>query len=100
MAIKPPTKKNSADNQQSRVHVEDEARMEEVISKGGGLTNNPPAEKPKIKSLTVRIMSDRLDVLNQLRDERPKSAFSKRPGVSLENWLMEAIEEKIERDQQ
>ena len=79
-----------------------ERKIEEVISRGSTTVAGRGAsevEVPTVKNFNIRIMSDRLNVVNHLRDLRPKKPLSPKPGISLQDWVLEAIEEKIKREQ-
>ncbi|GHB87319.1 hypothetical protein [Persicitalea jodogahamensis] len=102
MSITPPPKRKGATDQAPSLNIASERKMEEVINRGStAVASRLSSEKdqPTVKNFNVRIMSDRLNVVNSLRDLRPKKPLSPKPGISLQDWVLEAIEEKIKREQ-
>jgi hypothetical protein len=101
MAITPPPRRKGLTDQDPSAKAATEQKIEEVISRGSTTVANSPdseTETPTVKNFNVRIMSDRLKVVNGLRDQRPKNPLSPKPGISLQDWVLEAIEEKIKRE--
>ena len=52
------------------------------------------------KNFNIKLMEIELSQINGLRQQRPKPRGQKRPGISLQEWLLEAIHEKIEREKE
>ena len=78
-----------------------EAEIEAVINKGGSTTKG--AEKPPESDDTVKFFNLRLTVgfLNKIasfREKRPRKLASPKLGISTHDWIIEAIEEKMERE--
>lgn len=102
MPITPPPKRKGATDQAPSSKKASERKMDEVINRGSTtVASRLDSEKEllTVKNFNVRIMSDRLNEVNSLRDLRPKKPLSPKPGISLQDWVLEAIEEKIKREQ-
>lgn len=99
MPVTPPPRRKPATAPVSAQKKISENEIEEIIGRGSStVASEPVSEAPTIKNFNVRILSDRLDAVNKLRKKRPKKSMSPKPGISLQDWMMEAIEEKISRD--
>ena len=102
MPITPPPRRKGATDKAPSSNEASERKMDEVISRGSTTVAARPGsegEEPTVKNFNVRIMSDRLNEVNELRDQRPKKPLSPKLGISLQDWVLEAIEEKIKREQ-
>ena len=96
----PPPRRKPATEPVAEPKKASEKDIEAIIGRGGSsVSKDSSAESPTIKNFNVRILSDRLDAVNALREKRPKKALSPKLGISLQDWMMEAIEEKIRRDE-
>lgn len=78
----------------------DEKKIEAVINRGS-TSLGPEAEVPavKIKNFNIKLPSTTLTVIDELRAKRPRKPTSPKLGISTQDWLLEAIEEKIQREQ-
>ncbi len=76
-----------------------EKKIQAVINKGGSViqADDPPKEDT-FKNFNIRILESELQAINQLREKRPKARGQKRSGISLHDWIIEAIQEKTERE--
>jgi hypothetical protein len=74
-----------------------EQKTLDVINKGGKPTKTTTNGKG-YKNFNIRIFDEEMAAINDLRALRPKPRRGTRLGISLHDWLVEAIEEKIERD--
>ena len=79
-----------------------EAQIEAVINKGGS-TTTAKAEKLIENEDTVKFFNLRLTVgvLNKIasfREKRPRKLASPKLGISTHDWVLEAIEEKMQRE--
>lgn len=70
--------------------------IEEIINKGGSSIQDhrKATTADEIKRMTLRLFTDLGDRINALREHRKGSQK-----VSLHGWIIEAIEEKLERDE-
>lgn len=91
----PPVKNPSPDLVTKR--GTDEKKISAVINKGGSPTK-APVSLTAFKNFNIRILEVELEKINRLRELRPKGRGLKRPGISLHDWIIEAIQEKLERE--
>lgn len=88
-----------------------DTKLQEFIVKGGKVkdevtpssapANTPmlaPLEPEAFKNFNIKIVESQMAAINALREKRPKPVGQKSPGISLHNWLLEAITEKLDRD--
>jgi hypothetical protein len=93
-----------------------EAEVEKMISKGAAGKKPkiapavleqlaPAAEKPKrnhakpgYKQINIPLLEAEIENINQLRALRPIPRGSTRLAVSIQNWIVEAVAEKLVRD--
>ena len=99
MAIsKPPVRKAPA-AAISDQPVPDEKKIEAVINRGSTrLTTETEAETVVIKNFNIKLTSTMLRVIDELRAKRPRKPTSPKLGISTQDWLLEAINEKIMRE--
>lgn len=84
----PATKKPAAAN---------EKKISEIINKGGSLTKIETGDADEIKNFNIKILAGELKAINALRAKLPKGR-GKRLAISLHDWIVLAIQEKIARD--
>jgi hypothetical protein len=76
-----------------------EKKILDIINKGG----KPTAEinsfeiDDSVKGITVKLMSSEMETIKELRDKRP-ALRGKKITISLHDWIVEAVQEKIERE--
>ncbi|MBO0952862.1 hypothetical protein [Fibrella forsythiae] len=75
-----------------------EAEIEAIINKGGS-----PAPKQDVNPETIRHVNTRLTEglirqIDALRASRPRKMGSPKMGISLRDWIVEAVVEKLERE--
>lgn len=76
-----------------------EKRISDIINKGGSTTKaTEPSDPDKLKNFNIKILESELQTINELRQKRPKARGQKRLGISLHDWLIEAIKDKIEKE--
>jgi len=80
-----------------------EEKIEAVINRGSTIVNSDPASKQesepeRIKNFNIRITSSMLQEIDALRAKRPRKPTSPKLGVSTQDWLLEAVQEKLQRD--
>lgn len=100
MAVSPPPKKvASAKAGEQQTTKEQEKKIEEIINRGSTTVGKIDTLQPRqIKNFNIKIMSDQLATVDQLRAKRPRKPTSPKLAVSLQDWIIEAIEEKIYRE--
>ena len=78
-----------------------EKKIQEFINQGGGATAKGRQEQVSedaTKSIKLILKATEMDAIKQLRDQRPKNR-SRKITISVHDWVLEAIEEKIIREQ-
>ena len=94
----PPKKKTSADASTNGVKpskVSDKA-IDAIINRGGSSIAKPDAEPESIKQFNIKLMSGTLNTIHALRAKRPRKPISPKLAISLNDWILEAIDAKIE----
>lgn len=85
-----------------RKKVATEAEIEAVINKGGSTTTNnaekSPSDENAVKFFNLRLTSGVLKRIEELRAKRPRKLASPKLGISTHDWMLEAIEEKMQRE--
>jgi hypothetical protein len=93
----PPKKKADPAISAEQTTMGQEKKIDEIINRGS--TTVGKAESPEqIKNFNIKIMSGQLVTVDQLRAQRPRKPTSPKLAVSLQDWIIEAIEEKIQRE--
>lgn len=92
----PPKKENTT---RAINHNVDEKKIQEVINRGGSTGKISIDTKDyTIKTISIKLTAETLDIIGQLCDKRQK-----RPGRKLAmakyDWIVEAVNEKLEREQ-
>jgi hypothetical protein len=59
--------------------------------------NHPDAVQ--LKNFNIKIPADTLTSIDEVRAKRPRKPTSPKLGISTQDWLLEAIAEKLEREQ-
>jgi hypothetical protein len=79
--------------------VPDEKKIEAVINRGSSqLTADTEVESVVIKNFNIKLTSTMLRLIDDLRAKRPRKPTSPKLGISTQDWLLEAINEKITRE--
>lgn len=76
----------------------DEKKIEAVINRGS-TSLVLEATDIKLKNFNIKIPAATLTVIDELRAKRPRKLTSPKLGISIQDWLIEAIQEKIQREQ-
>lgn len=97
MAVSAPPKKKESP---AKVDEQDKT-IESIISRGSStVVKATPPEPERIKNFNLKIMAGQLAAVAELRAQRPRKPMSPKLAISLQDWILEAIEEKIEREQE
>ena len=84
-----------------RSRVTTEADIEAIINKGGAVAVKAPAQEidpETIRHVNTRLTEGIIRQIDTLRASRPRKMGSPKLGVSLRDWIVEAVVEKLERD--
>lgn len=99
MAVSAPPKKKPANAIEPTAKPSDK-KIDEIINRGSSTVAAAEQQQAPetVKNFNVKILSSRLAAIDELRAKRPKNPISPKLGVSLQDWMIEAIEEKIKRE--
>lgn len=98
MAIsKPPVRK--APEAVQPAPTPDEKQIEAVINRGSSSLAATETTDVKLKNFNIKLPAATLTVIDELRAKRPRKPTSPKLGISTQDWLLEAIQEKIQREQ-
>ena len=75
-----------------------EAEIEAMISRGGDVPKKEASDPETIRHVSARLTDGILRQIDALRASRPRKMGSPKMGISLRDWIVEAILEKLERD--
>ena len=92
-----------------------EAEIDAVINKGGkaAAETDPepepvaepataekaaPADLNATKSIKLIMTSEEMETIKQLRSKRPQRSRNRKITISVHDWVIEAVQEKIERE--
>lgn len=79
-----------------------EKKIRDVINRGGSTTlvsRQSSKEKVELKGINVKFTVGEIDTIKALRAIRPiENRNSSKMSVSLHDWIVEAVQEKIKRD--
>ncbi|UOQ69828.1 hypothetical protein [Hymenobacter volaticus] len=98
MAISKPPVRKSPDATVPALPVPDEKKIEEVINRGSSQVVTE-TEAVTIKNFNIKVTAETLKMIDELRAKRPRKPTSPKLGISTQDWLLEAINEKILREQ-
>lgn len=74
-----------------------EKKINEVLNRGLNTAKSQEVLNDKAKSFSLDIMESQLKIIGELCDKRPKKP-GRRISLSKQDWIMEAVIEKIERE--
>jgi hypothetical protein len=77
--------------------IVDEKKILAVINKGGSPVSSVEDEH-EIKQINIKLLGKEINAIRELRMRRPKQRGAKRLAISLHDWIIEAVNEKIARD--
>lgn len=98
MAVSPPPRKNAAAPEPPARKLDDK-KIEAIINRGSSSLASGSPEPPQIKNFNIKITADTLAKIDEMRAKRPRKLTSPKLGISTQDWLLEAITEKLEREQ-
>ncbi|MCE7073707.1 hypothetical protein LZG74_25590 [Dyadobacter sp. CY327] len=79
--------------------VVSEKQIEAIINKGGRATvESAPSDPGATKSIKLIMTAEEMEAIKKLRDKRPPVSRSRKITISVHDWVVEAIQEKIERE--
>lgn len=101
-SVLPSNKSNGSDNQEVNNDKSIEGKIAEIINAGGTPPGEMGAKAKKrgggpIKNINIKFLAEEGEVIDRLRDARPKIR-NKKITISLHDWFIEAMQEKIERE--
>ncbi|GAB3939270.1 hypothetical protein [Larkinella terrae] len=99
MAVSAPPRKKPANAIEPTAKSNDK-KIDEIINRGSSTVAavEPQTVPETIKNFNIKILSTQLAAIDELRAKRPRKPISPKLGVSLQDWMIEAIEEKIRRE--
>jgi hypothetical protein len=78
-----------------------EAEIDAVINRGGSTSEQAAATAvvdDTVKYFNLRLTAGVLKRIEALRAKRPRKLASPKLGISTHDWMLEAIEEKMQRE--
>lgn len=99
MAVSPPPRKSAAAAPEPPARKLGDRKIEAIINRGSSSVGSGPPESPQIKNFNIKITADVLVEIDEMRAKRPRKPTSPKLGISTQDWLLEAIMEKLEREQ-
>jgi hypothetical protein len=98
MAVSPPPKKNTALPNSPTITKVDEKKIEAIINRGSSSVVTSLPTSAQLKNFNIKVPADTLADIDEVRAKRPRKPTSPKLGVSTQDWLLEAIYEKLERE--
>lgn len=100
MAVSPPPKKNAAAAPSPPSPGKlDEKKIDAIINRGSTSIVASPIVSAPLKNFNIKLTADTLTSIDEVRAKRPRKPTSPKLGISTHDWLLEAIAEKLEREQ-
>lgn len=99
MAVSPPPRKSAPVAPESPARKSGDKKIDAIINRGSSSIGGSATELPQIKNFNIKITSDVLARIDEVRAMRPRKPTSPKLGISTQDWLLEAIAEKLEREQ-
>ena len=100
MAVSPPPRKPAADLPASPTRSKlDEKKIDAIINRGSSSVTASPPDAIQLKNFNIKITASTLADIDEVRAKRPRKPTSPKLGISTQDWLLEAIAEKLEREQ-
>lgn len=98
MAVSPPPRKSTSSESATRRQPDDK-QIEAIINRGSSTVATPTADQPLLKNFNVKLPAAMLAQIDEVRAQRPRKPTSPKLGISTQDWLLEAVAEKLEREQ-
>ncbi|SNC77738.1 hypothetical protein SAMN06265337_4348 [Hymenobacter gelipurpurascens] len=100
MAVSPPPKKNVAATPSATASSKlDEKKINAIINRGSSSVAANSLAPGQLKNFNIKVPADTLVSIEEVRAKRPRKPTSPKLGISTQDWLLEAIAEKLEREQ-
>lgn len=99
MAVSPPPRKNAALSNSPAANKVNEKEIEAIINRGSSSVGVLPPITAQLKNFNIKVPADTLTSIDEVRAKRPRKPTSPKLGISTQDWLLEAIYEKLEREQ-
>ena len=99
MAVSPPPRKSTTVAPVSPVRKPDDKKIEAIINRGSSSVETTPPTPSPLKNFNIKLPADMLVCIDEVRAQRPRKLTSPKLGISTQDWLLEAIAEKLEREQ-
>jgi hypothetical protein len=100
MAVSPPPRKPAASIPESPNRNKlDEKKIDAIINRGSSSVASSPPDVVQVKNFNIKITASTLESIDEVRAKRPRKPTSPKLGISTQDWLLEAIAEKLEREQ-
>lgn len=94
----PPKKNQEAQKSEQSAPKISEKEIQHIINKCGSPIQSTNKVEDKIKNFNLLILENDLNLIGELCNKRPKKP-GRIIGFSKKDWLLEAVQEKIEREQ-
>lgn len=99
MPVSAPPKKKAATAPIEPAATIRDKKIDEIINRGSSTVGKAaPAVTDEVKNFNIKLLSSQLSEIDGLRAYRPRKPTSPKLGISLQDWILEAIEEKIKRE--
>jgi hypothetical protein len=100
MAVSPPPRKPTASVPEPSTRSKlNEKKIDAIINRGSSSVASSPTDAVQLKNFNIKIPADTLANIDEVRAKRPRKPTSPKLGISTQDWLLEAIAEKLEREQ-
>jgi hypothetical protein len=100
MAVSPPPRKPAASAPEPSTRNKlDEKKIDAIINRGSSSVASSAPDVVQLKNFNIKIPADTLVSIDEVRAKRPRKPTSPKLGISTQDWLLEAIAEKLEREQ-
>ena len=78
--------------------IADEKKVLNVINQAAQTAKQSKPNDKAYKNFNIHIFNEEMEEINALRELRPRPRRGTRLGISIHDWIIEAIQEKIERE--